>query len=216
MKTSMNPLRRSAAVVVGALLIVGGAGIASARIMGGAPWTSEPMDAATLMAEDATFDPDALLTDVTGYFDGLGLDGGCSAAVVGEDGLKKTDVTDAEQVDVLLAYDALASALDSGQTSHMVQSTRVLLEKCDQSNHGLTTALAMHSRNWLRHYQHEVWLQEKFAEKWPEGKPGGNPHVSDDVETTETTDTQERVHGNPHSEGGSPGNGNGNGFGHNK
>ena len=218
MKTSMNSVRRSAAVIVGAALVVGGAGIASARIIGGAPWSYEPVDAEAMLA-DPTFDPNVLVTDVTGVFDGLQLDQGCTDAVMGENDFANTTVEDAEQLNVVLAYHALASALESGQTSHMVQSTRVLLEKCDQSNKGLQNALAVHMRNWLRHHEHEMWLREKFAEKWPDGKPGGgNPHV-DDADAT-VTDVEEgddadvKVHGNPHAEDGSPSNGNG--YGHSK
>lgn len=215
MKISTNTLRSSAAVVVGAALVVGGAGIASARIVGGAPWSYEPVDAEAMLA-DPTFDPNVLVTDVTDHFDGLQLDPACGDAVSGENGFGQGSVEEAGQLDVLLAYQALASSLESGQTSHMVQSTRVLLEKCDGSNKGLQNALAMHARNWQRHYEHEMWLREKFAEKWPDGKPGGNPHVTDDAETAAPGDTEEeKVHGNPHTEDGSPGNGHGNGFGHN-
>jgi hypothetical protein len=210
----MKHVRRSTAVIVGAALIVAGAGIASARIIGGPPWSYEPVDADAMLA-DPRFDPNVLVTNVTATFDGLNLDEACTAAVMGDNEFGAAPIEEAEQLNVLLAYDALATALGSGQTSHMVQSTRVLLEKCDGSNKGLQNALAVHMRNWQRHYDHEMWLREKFAEKWPDGKPGGNPHVaaSDETETTGTTET-EKVHGNPHGDDGSPGNGNA--FGHNR
>lgn len=209
METPRGSLRRSVAVVLSAALVVGGAGIASARILGGAPWSYEPVDAEAMLA-DPTFDPNVLVADVTGFFDGLQLDEGCAAAAMGGDGFAGGTVEDAEQLNVLLAYDALASALGSGQTSHMVQSTRVLLENCDGSSEGLQNALAAHMRNWQRHYEHEMWLRAKFAEKWPDGKPGGNPHGNPHA----ADDTDEDVHGNPHAGDGSPGNGNG--LGHNR
>ena len=95
MKTSMNSVRRSAAVIVGAALVVGGAGIASARIIGGAPWSYEPVDAEAMLA-DPTFDPNVLVTDVTDFFDGLQLDQGCTDAVMGENDFANTTVEDAE------------------------------------------------------------------------------------------------------------------------
>ena len=219
MKTSTKSLRRSAAVVFGAALVIGGAGVASARIIGGAPWSYEPVDAEAMLA-DPSFDPNVLVADVTDFFDGVQLDEGCTAAAMGDNDLGNTTVEDAEQLNVVLAYDALATALESGQTSHMVRSTQVLLDKCDASNEGLQKALSVHMRNWMRHYEHEVWLREKFAEKWPDGKPGGeshgnphgNPHEADGEDAEDLDDVEGgEDHGNPHEDG-QPGNGNG--FGH--
>jgi hypothetical protein len=204
-------MRRSTAVLAAAVIVLGGAGVASARIVGGAPWSYEPVDAEAMLA-DPTFDPNVLTTHVTDVFDGMQLDEGCAAAALGGNDFQGGSVEDAEQLNVILAYDALATALESGQTSHMVHSTRVLLDKCDGSNEGLQNALAVHMRNWMKHYEHEMWLREKFAEKWPDGKPGGNPHVAEETGDTETsTDTKVKVHGNPHAETGQASHGNANG-----
>ena len=57
--------------------------------------------------------------------------------------------------------------------------------------------------NWVRHYEHEQWLQEKFSTKWPDGKPG-------------KPDNADRPHGNPHDFATGEGPGNGHGNGHSK
>ena len=81
------------------------------------------------------------------------------------------------------AINALVASLDSGQTSHMVQGTRSVLENCaDHPNDGLRNALYHHGLNWIRHYEHEQWLREKFENRWPDGKPGGNPHTTNEAD----------------------------------
>ena len=204
MERSSNSLRRSAAVFLGVALVVAGAGVASARIASGPPWSQEPVVAASV----APADLQQTQTDVTQFLNGLSLDEGCTQAVTGS-----YDLTDPQQADTLLAFGALTEGLTSGQTSHMVQSTRVLLGLCDQSNPGLMNALAHHIQNWIRHYEQEMWLRQKFADMWPDGKPGGNPNTS--------TDGTETVHGRPDwagggrpTDGSQPGNGNA--FGHGK
>jgi hypothetical protein len=62
-------------------------------------------------------------------------------------------------------------------------------------------ALYHHGLNWVKHYEHEQWLQEKFADKWPEGKPGKSEHGK--------PEKAEKVHGNPHTTSSSGGNGHG-------
>ncbi len=154
--------------------------------------------------------------DAQAYFDDFSSD--CGSALLGDTKLT-ADGTDPAVVD---AYSSLADSLDLGQVDHMVQSVRVLLKNCeDHANDGLKTALYHHGLNWLRHYDHELWLEQKFADKWPDGKPGGG-HESD--ATHGKPDKPEKEHGNPHDAdpswapgGGSSydhGNGQGNGFGH--
>ena len=100
------------------------------------------------------------------------------------------------------AFGALVDGLESGQTSHMVQSVRVLLANCaDHPNDGLMNALYHHGLNWQRHYEHELWLEQKFADKWPDGKPG-------------KPDKAEKLHGNPHNVEGATSSGHGHGNGH--
>ena len=180
MSPSSKSLPRAVALFLGCALVVAGAGIASARIASGPPWSQEPVVAASV----APADLQQTQTDVQQYLSGLSLDQGCTQAVMGT-----TDLTDPQQADTLLAFGALVDGLSSGQTSHTVQSIRVLMGLCDQSNTGLQTALSHHITNWLRLYEHEMWLRQKFADKWPDGKPGGNPNAS--------TDGTETVHGRP-------------------
>jgi hypothetical protein len=106
-----------------------------------------------------------------------------------------------------VAFDDLVARLDAGQTSHGVQSVRVLLRNCeDHANDGLMNALYHHGLNWVKHYEHEQWLQEKFADKWLDGKPGNSDHGHGNAE---------KVHGNPQTSSASDSShGNGNGFGH--
>ena len=65
-------------------------------------------------------------------------------------------------------------------------------------------ALYHHGLNWVRHYEHEQWLQQKFADKWPDGKPG---------KADTAAGKPDKVHGNPHdlagATSGSHGHGNG-------
>jgi hypothetical protein len=87
----------------------------------------------------------------------------------------------------------------------MVQSVRVLMANCAaHPNDGLMNALYHHGLNWVRHYEHEQWLQQKFAGKWPDGKPG-KPDTA--------AGKPDKVHGNPHdlagATSGSQGHGNG-------
>jgi hypothetical protein len=64
-------------------------------------------------------------------------------------------------------------------------------------------ALYHHGLNWVRHYEHEQWLQQKFADKWPDGKPG----------KPDTAGKPDKVHGNPHDFGTSHGNSGSHGHG---
>lgn len=93
------------------------------------------------------------------------------------------------------AFSSLVDSLDSGQIDHMVQSIRVLLQNCaDHPNDGLKNALYHHGLNWLRHYQHEQWLEQRFADKWPNGKPGSDHGHG-------KPDTANQPHGKPHDSG---------------
>ncbi|MGH2591546.1 MAG: hypothetical protein ACRDGW_12215 [Actinomycetota bacterium] len=186
---------RSLVTVLAATLVVAGAGFAAARTTSGPPWALEPDDPAEI-------DRVQVRAEVEEFF--AAVDGECGAEVLGEADLGD-DAT-------LLAFDALVTGLKSGQTSHMVNSVRVLLENCaDHANDGLRNALYHHGLNWVRHYEHEQWLREKFADKWPDGKPGngggshGNPHE------TETAGGRGNGHVEDHGNGSSNGNGNANG-----
>jgi hypothetical protein len=226
-------LRQPIVIFLGSLMILIGAGMAGARTQGGPPWaqdvdeceatttdtsmtatdavvaeecepeetnegTGEDVGDGEMLIEDAA----PVQADVEEYF--ATFENECGAAFLGE-----YDLGDA---DTLVAFDDLVTRLDAGQTSHGVQSVRVLLRNCeDHANDGLMNALYHHGLNWVKHYDHEQWLQEKFAAKWPEGKPGKSEHSHGKPEKAE------KVHGNPHttsSGGGSNGNGNGNGNGH--
>jgi hypothetical protein len=216
MASSTSHIHRSIVLVFGAALIVAGAGFAVARTSSGPPWAQEPECGTSVDAtgdtgstgvteecepeEVAEIDVVVVRAEVEEYF----------SAVEGECGLDVLGDFDLGDQPTLEAFDALVTGLESGQTSHMVNSVRVLLENCaDHANDGLRNALYHHGLNWVRHYEHEQWLQEKFANKWPDGKPGngggthGNPH------TTEAGSG----HGNPHwnSTAGGPGKGNANG-----
>jgi hypothetical protein len=155
-------------------------------------------------------------------FDSLGQ---CSSAVL--DDAKVTgaggDPATAE------AFSSLGEALNSGRVDHMVQSVRVLLRNCQaHSNDGLANALYHHGLSWARHYAHEVWLEQKFADKWPNGKPGGGHdagHESGPKTTHGKPDKggrSEKAHGNPHeadpswAPGGGSSGGHGNAYGHSK
>lgn len=227
-KRSGSFLRQPFVMFLGTVLVLVGAGMAAARTQGGPPWAQEPADCETttdtdtdtdvvlpeeceteevgddVVADDVVIevdlldDPEQVRADVEAFFSEF--DNDCGSAFLGE--------YDLGDEDTLVAFDDLVTRLDEGQTSHMIQSVRVLLSNCeDHPNDGLMNALSHHGLNWVRHYEHEQWLQDKFAEKWPDGKPGngggphGNPH---------------ELHGNPHtsSPGGSNGNGHGNANGH--
>jgi hypothetical protein len=201
--TTTRKAHRSLVLVFGAALIVAGAGFAAARTSSGPPWAEEP-------AEELTAPERVVLqADVEEFFGEV--EGECGLEVIGESDLGD-DVT-------LQAFGELVTALEAGQTSHMVNSVRVLLENCaDHANDGLRNALYHHGLNWLRHYEHEQWLREKFANKWPDGKPGNGGGSNVEVEDTTEDDVEHASHGNPHitSAGGGPGNGNGNANGHSK
>lgn len=198
-------------MVLGTVLVVAGAGFAAARTTSGPPWMQEPDEPLQEMTAEERA---GVETTVDEFFAAGGVEGECRGELVGgADALEGTLGDGA----MLQAINALVTSLDSGQTSHMVQGTRSVLENCaDHANDGLRNAVYHHGLNWIRHYEHEQWLREKFENKWPDGKPGGNPHVDDD-----TT----REHGNPHTTtqaDGGPGNGhgggtsNGNAEGHSK
>jgi len=180
-----SSLRHPLVVTLGAVLIVAGAGFAAARTMSGPPWAQE----STEPTEEV--DLAQVRTDVEDYF--TAVENGCGTAVLGEE-FKLGDE------DTVMAFGALVDGLNAGQTSHMVQSVRVLLRNCaDHPNEGLMNALYHHGLNWVRHFKHEQWLQEKFATKWPDGKPGnadgphGNPHDA-------TVEGPGNGHGNGHTE----------------
>ena len=233
-------LARSFVAVLGAVLVIVGAGLAAARTMTGPPWqqplllascdptaattdgtvtdgttvtdTSTTTDCTTTQ----TTDPVQQAADAQAFFEQFSDD--CGTSVLGD-----TTLTDAATDPATVqAFGGLVDALDSGQIDHMVQSVRVLLENCQaHANDGLRNALYHHGLNWVRHYEHEVWLEQKFADKWPDGKPGGNPH--EDAGTTHgKPDTAGTTHGNPHdadpswAPGGGASDGHGNGYGHTK
>jgi hypothetical protein len=230
-------LRQPIVIFIGSLMVLIGAGMAGARTQGGPPWAQDVDECETATTDTTTTDPDAVIADacepeeevdevvgedvdgdvliedaepvqadVEAYF--AEFENDCGAAFLGE-----YDLADGE---TLVAFDDLVTRLDSEQTSHGVQSVRVLLRNCeDHPNDGLMNALYHHGLNWVKHYEHEQWLQEKFANKWPEGSPGNSDHAHGNSEHVRA----EKVHGNPHSTSSSSsshgnGNGNGNGNGH--
>jgi len=192
---------RHLVTVLGATLVVAGAGVALGRTSSGPPWAQESPYCAeatgdtTAVATDTTvttdvggtadcveFDQAQVQKNVEGYFQAVEND--CGTAVLGQ--------ADLSNEDTAKAFDALVTGLDSGQTDHMVQSVRVLMANCAaHPNEGLMNALYHHGLNWVRHYEHEQWLQEKFAEKWPDGKPGK-------PDTAAKPAKADKVHGNPH------------------
>jgi hypothetical protein len=218
-KTPGTFLRQPIVIFLGSLMVLIGAGMAGARTQGGPPWAQDVDE-----CETTTTDSDAVVADVceleevdevTGEVVGGGevlienpapvqadvedyfatFDNDCGAAFLGE--------YDLGDQDTLVAFGDLVTRLDAGQTSHGVQSVRVLLRNCkDHPNDGLMNALYHHGLNWVKHYEHEQWLQEKSANKWPDGKPGNSDHGPGNAEN---------VHGNPHTTSGSSSNGNGNG-----
>jgi hypothetical protein len=228
MRTSVRtPIGGSVVVVLGAALVIVGAGFAAARTTTGPAW-KQPLLLAGCETSDCTTaetsDPTKQAADAQAYFASFGH--GCGAAVLGD-----AEQTGAGDPSTAEAYGGLADALDSGQIDHMVQSVRVLLENCEaHANDGLRNALYHHGVNWVRHHEHEVWLEQKFADKWADGKPGGgNPHAADaepkdgdreKAESEEAGGGDEKVHGNPHDPGASstPGasSGHGNAYGHAK
>ena len=199
---------RSLVVVLGAVLVVAGAGFAAARTTSGPPWMQEPDQSFDEITDEKRAEIEA---NVNEFFDVAGVEGECNGELLGGSDAVEGALGDDATVQ---AINALVTSLDSGQISHMVQGTRSVLENCaDHPNDGLRNALYHHGLNWIRHYEHEQWLREKFENKWPDGKPGGNPHVNDG-----TT----REHGNPHTTnevGNGHGGGassNGNAYGHSK
>jgi hypothetical protein len=189
---------RHLVTVLGATLVVAGAGVALARTSAGPPWAQESPHCAEATGDTTAVVTDAAVaTDVGGTADCVELEGSqvqksvadfqavdneCGAAVLGE--------ADLSNADTAKAFDSLVTALDSGQKDHMVQSVRVLMANCaDHRNDGLMNALFHHGLNWVRHYEHEQSLQQKFADKWPDGKPGTTDKVHG---------KPDKVHGNPH------------------
>ncbi|MEX2406063.1 MAG: hypothetical protein WD834_01895, partial [Actinomycetota bacterium] len=189
MKTPGTFLRQPIVIFLGSLLVLIGAGMAGARTQGGQPWAQDidecettTTDADAVIADECepeeveegtgedVGDGDVLIedaepvqADVEEYF--ATFENDCGAAFLGEYNLGDEET--------LVAFDDLVTRLDDGQTSHGVQSVRVLLRNCeDHPNDGLMNALYHHGLNWVKHYEHEQWLQEKFADKWPDGKPG--------------------------------------------
>jgi len=197
---------RHLVTLLGATLVVAGAGVALARTSSGPPWAQESPYCAEATGESTAVTDTAVVTDVGGTADCVEFDrsqvqkkvedyfqadNACGTAVLGE--------ADLSNADTAKAFDALVTALDSGQKDHMVQSVRVLMANCaDHPNDGLMNALYHHGLNWVRHYEHEQWLQKKFADKWPDGKPG----------------KPDKVHGNPHDLAGATGGSHGHGNGH--
>lgn len=187
----------------GAVLIVAGAGFAAARTSGGPPWAQEPECDATVdptCAQEEEVDLQQVQANVEEFFGSF--EGDCETEVIG-----KADLSDQATLE---AFDSLMTSLESSQTSHMVQGVRSVLENCeDHPNDGLRNALYHHGLNWIRHLEHEIWLQKKFENKWPDGKPGndggGNPH------TTASGEGPGNGYGSSNAHGG-----NGNADGHSK
>jgi hypothetical protein len=154
--------------------------VALARTSSGPPWAQE--------------NPSEVGKNVDDQFQAVGND--CGTAILG--------TADLSNADTAKAFDALVTALDSGQKDHMVQSVRVLMENCAaHPNDGLKNALYHHGLNWVRHYEHEQWLQQKFADKWPDGKPGQSDKAVGKPETAggkpdKVHGKPDKVHGNPH------------------
>jgi hypothetical protein len=234
-------LRQPIVIFLGSLLVLIGAGMAGARTQGGSPWAQddecesttedttgatgatgetgtdvEPADACEPAEVDEASgeevgdgdmvieDTEPVQADIEEFFATFESD--CGAAFLGE--------YDLGDEDTLAAFDDLVTRLDAGQTSHGVNSVRVLLRNCgDHANDGLKNALYHHGLNWVKHYEHEQWLQEKFADKWPDGKPGNSDHGHGNSEEVRA----EKTHGNPHtSSSSSSSHGNGNGNGHSR
>jgi hypothetical protein len=169
--------------------------------------TEEADDAAgneDVGSEVVIVDHEPVQADVEDYL--ATFDNDCGAAFLGE--------YDLGEENTLAAFDDLVARLDAGQTSHGVQSVRVLLRNCeDHPNDGLMNALYHHGLDWVKHYDHEQWLQEKFANKWPEGKPGNSEH--DKVKAEYEHGNAEKTHGDPHTTS-SGSSSHGNGYGHSK
>jgi hypothetical protein len=225
--TPTSRLRQPFVMFLSTVLLLVGAGMAAARTQGGPPWAQDAESCEATTTDTTTTGTDAVIaddceteevsddvTDVGGGEVGIvndepvqadvqvylaEFDNDCGAAFLGE--------YDLGDEGTLVAFDDLVTRLDSEQTSHGVQSVRVLLRNCeDHPNDGLMNALYHHGLNWVKHYEHEQWLHEKFANKWPEGKPGNAEHGHGDLEKT---------HGNPHTSS-SSGSSHGNGYGHSK
>jgi hypothetical protein len=209
---------RHLVTLFGAVLVVAGAGVALARTSSGPPWAQEsPYCAEATGDTTAVVTDTAVTTDVVGTADCVEFDqaevqtkveeyfqNDCGHAVLGDFVLTDEDT--------VKAFDALVTGLDSGQTDHMVQSVRVLMANCaDHPNDGLMNALYHHGLNWVRHYEHEQWLQQKFADKWPDGKPGKPDTAAGKPDTAGQPD---KVHGNPHDLAGATSGGHGHGNGH--
>jgi hypothetical protein len=232
-------LRQPIVIFLGSLLVLIGAGMAGARTQGGSPWAQD--DECESTTEDTTGatgatgetgtdgevadgcepaevdeasgeevgdgdmvieDTEPVQADIEEFFATFESD--CGAAFLGE--------YDLGDEDTLAAFDDLVTRLDAGQTSHGVNSVRVLLRNCgDHANDGLKNALYHHGLNWVKHYEHERWLQEKFADKWPDGKPGNSDHGHGNSEEVRA----EKTHGNPHTSSSSSSS-HGNGYGHSK
>jgi hypothetical protein len=221
--------------VFGAILVVAGAGFATARTSSGPPWAQEPDETLEEMTGEERAEVEAAVEE---FFAAAGVEGECRAELLGGADAVEGALGDDATVQ---AIGALVTAFESDQTSHGVQGMRSVMENCaDHANDGLRNAVYHHGLNWIRHYEHEQWLREKFENKWPDGKPGGNPHVTSEV----TTDDGDGVgngqgkghgkdhgnghgngmtHGNPHvttdatdEDGPGNSNGNGNAYGHSK
>ena len=248
MKKPGTLLRQPIVIFLGSLLVLIGAGMAGARTQGGPPWaqddecesTTEDTTGATgTTGETGTDVEDADGCEPAGVDEATGEEVGDGDMVIEDTELVQADIEeffatfesdcgaaflgeyDLGDEDTLAAFDDLVTRLDAGQTSHGVQSVRVLLRNCeDHANDGLMNALYHHGLNWVKHYEHEQWLQEKFADKWPDGKPGNSDHGhgnSDHGHGNSEEVRAETTHGNPHtSSSSSSSHGNGNGNGHSR
>jgi hypothetical protein len=199
---------RHLVTVLGATLVVAGAGVALARTSSGPPWAQESPYCAEATGGSTAVTDTAVVTDVAGTADCVEFDrsqvqkkvedyfqadNACGTAVLGE--------ADLSNANTAKGFDALVTTLDSGQKDHMAQSVRVLMANCaDHPNDGLMNALYHHGLNWVRHYEHEQWLQKKFADK---------PGKADKVHGK-----PDKVHGNPHDLAGATGGSHGHGNGH--
>jgi hypothetical protein len=199
-------LARSFVTILGATLVVTGAGLAAARTMTGAPWQQTLLTATCgtggsttdtttncTTTGTSTIDPVQQATDTQAFFDAYSNQ--CGTSLVGDTALTDPS-TDPQTVQ---AYSSLVDALNSGQIDHMVQSVRVLLQNCEaNANDGLRNALYHHGLNWQRLYRHELWLEQKFADKWPNGKPGGGADAASSTHGNPNTSDTTGTHGNPH------------------
>src|SRR4029450_11291816 len=165
---------RHLVTVLGATLVVAGAGVALARTSSGPPWAQASPYCTEATGDTTAVTDTAVATDVRGTADCVefdrsqvqkkvddyfqAVDNDCGTAVLGEANLSNADTAK--------AFDTLVTALDSGQKDHMVQSVRRALYTWPTCRTRTPRRPSTHSSPpWIRD-RRTIWFS-RSACSWP-------------------------------------------------